>query len=54
MRRMVKENLFKMDGTPSFPRTTRRDRSLQARVRKGSLYKAVTEYVREEFNQPKS
>ena len=51
MRRMVKENLFKMDGTPLFPE--RRAETVPYRLSEPEerLYKAVTEYVREEFNR---
>jgi SNF2 family DNA or RNA helicase len=51
MRRMVKEQLVKFDGTPLFPErfaTTVPYRLSDAEAR---LYKEVTEYVREEFNR---
>src|SRR6185436_12422437 len=44
MRRMVKENLRKFDGTPLFPERIAYTVSYR-------LYKAVTDYVREEFNR---
>jgi hypothetical protein len=50
MRRMVKENLLKFDGTPLFPSASP-TRSLQALDPEAALYKAVTDYVREEFNR---
>lgn len=51
MRRMVKENLRKFDGTPLFPE--RRAYSVPYKLSEGEakLYKAVTDYVREEFNR---
>ena len=51
MRRMVKEHLLTFDGTPLFPERiayTVPYRLSDAEVR---LYKAVTDYVREEFNR---
>lgn len=51
MRRMVKENLYKFDGTPLFPE--RRAYTVPYRLSgpEARLYKAVTEYVRNEFNR---
>ena len=51
MRRMVKEKLFKFDGTPLFP--VRRAYTVPYKLSEGeaSLYKAVTQYVRREFNR---
>ena len=51
MRRMVKENLFKMDGTPLFPERRAETVPYRLSESEGRLYKAVTEYVREEFNR---
>jgi hypothetical protein len=51
MRRMVKENLLKFDGTPLFPERIAYTAPLRAFGRRGALYKAVTDYVREEFNR---
>jgi len=51
MRRMVKETLLKFDGTPLFPE--RIAYTLPYKLSEGEvhLYKAVTEYVRDEFNR---
>jgi superfamily II DNA or RNA helicase len=51
MRRMVKEDLLKFDGTPLFPE--RRAYSLMYKLSdlEAALYAAVTEYVREEMNR---
>lgn len=51
MRRMVKENLLKFDATPLFPE--RRAYTVPYRLSppEEQLYKAVTEYVRDEFNR---
>ena len=51
MRRMVKEKLFKFDGTPLFP--VRRAYTVPYKLSEGeaALYKAVTQYVRREFNR---
>ncbi len=51
MRRMVKEKLFKFDGTPLFP--VRRAYTVPYKLSEGevSLYEAVTQYVRREFNR---
>ena len=51
MRHMVKENLFKMDGTPLFPERRAETVPYRLSESEGRLYKAVTEYVREEFNR---
>ena len=51
MRRMVKENLFKMDGTPLFPERRAETVPYRLSASEASLYRAVTEYVREEFNR---
>ena len=51
MRRLVKEELLKFDGRPLFPE--RRSYTVKYSLSPGeiSLYDAVTEYVREEFNR---
>ncbi len=51
MRRMVKEHLLKFDGRPLFPE--RRAYTVPYKLSDGEarLYKAVTEYVRDEFNR---
>jgi superfamily II DNA or RNA helicase len=51
MRRLVKEQLLKFDGTPLFPE--RRAYAVNYRLSDGEaeLYKQVTDYVREEFNR---
>ena len=51
MRRLVKEQLLKFDGTPLFPE--RRAYTVNYALSDGEaeLYKDVTDYVREEFNR---
>lgn len=51
MRRMVKENLLKFDGTPLFPERIAYTVAYQLSNAEAQLYKAVTEYVRDEFNR---
>ena len=51
MRRMVKENLLKFDGTPLFPERIAHTVPYKLSEAEAQLYKAVTEYVREEFNR---
>jgi hypothetical protein len=51
MRRMVKENLLKFDGTPLFPERIAYTVPTSSPTPKPQLYKAVTGYVREEFNR---
>ncbi len=51
MRRMVKENLCKFDGTPLFPERIAHTESYQLSNAEAQLYKAVTDYVRDEFNR---
>ena len=51
MRRMVKENLLKFDGTPLFPERIAYTVPYKLSQEEADLYKAVTEYVREEFNR---
>ena len=51
MRRMVKENLRKFDGTPLFPERIAYTVPYHLSTQEEALYKAVTEYVRNEFNR---
>jgi len=51
MRRMVKESLLKFDGTPLFPERIAYTVPYKLSAAEAQLYKAVTEYVREEFNR---
>lgn len=51
MRRMVKENLLKFDGTPLFPERIAYTVPFKLSDGEARLYKEVTEYVREEFNR---
>lgn len=51
MRRMVKENLLKFDGTPLFPHRIAHTVPYKLSDAEAHLYKAVTDYVREEFNR---
>ncbi len=51
MRRMVKENLLKFDGTPLFPERIAYTVPYRLSDAETHLYKVVTEYVREEFNR---
>ena len=51
MRRMVKENLLKFDATPLFPERIANTVPYKLVGRRGALYKAVTDYVRDEFNR---
>jgi SNF2 family DNA or RNA helicase len=51
MRRMVKENLLKFDATPLFPERIAYTVPFKLSDPEAQLYKAVTEYVREEFNR---
>ena len=51
VRRMVKENLLKFDGTPLFPQRIAYTVPYRLSDDEAALYKAVTEYVREEFNR---
>ena len=51
MRRMVKENLFKFDATPLFPERIAYTVPYKLSEAGARLYRAVTEYVREEFNR---
>ena len=51
MRRMVKEHLLKFDGTPLFPERIAYTVPYKLSEEEARLYKAVTDYVREEFNR---
>src|SRR5436853_7316817 len=51
MRRMVKESLLKFDGTPLFPQRIAYTVPYKLSDAEAQLYKAVTEYVREEFHR---
>lgn len=51
MRRLVKERLVKFDGTPLFPERIAYTVTYTLSNDEARLYKAVTEYVREEFNR---
>src|SRR5438552_3382052 len=51
MRRMVKEKLLKFDGTPLFPERIAYTVPYKLSDAEAHLYKAVTEYVRDEFNR---
>jgi superfamily II DNA or RNA helicase len=51
MRRLVKENLLKFDGTPLFPERRAYTVSYALSDAEAELYKRVTDYVREEFNR---
>jgi SNF2 family DNA or RNA helicase len=51
MRRMVKENLLKFDGTPLFPERIAYTVPYKLSNAEAQLYTEVTKYVREEFNR---
>ena len=51
MRRMVKEKLLKFDATPLFPPRVAKTVPYSLSDKETELYKAVTDYVREEFNR---
>ncbi len=54
MRRMVKENLLKFDGTRLFPERLAYTVAYKLSPPEADLYKQVTDYVREEFNRADS
>jgi len=54
MRRLVKEQLLKFDGTHLFPERWAYTVSYKLSDAEASLYKSVTDYVREEFNRADS
>ena len=51
MRRVVKEDLLKFDGTPLFPDRIAYALPFKLSKPEADLYQAVTEYVRDEFNR---
>ncbi len=51
MRRLVKEDLLKFDGTPLFPERRAYTVNYDLSPCEAALYQAVTEYVQEEFNR---
>ena len=51
MRRMVKEKLLKFDATPLFPERIAHTVPYKLSETEAQLYRAVTEYVTEEFNR---
>ncbi|TYO92796.1 helicase-related protein [Desulfallas thermosapovorans] len=51
MRRMVKEQLLKFDGTPLFPERRAYTVTYQLSDQEAALYRAVTKYVREEWDR---
>ena len=51
MRRLVKEQLLKFDGTPLFPERRAYTVNYSLSDQEAELYKHVTDYVREEFNR---
>ena len=51
MRRMVKEELLKFDGRPLFPERIAHTVPYKLSQQEAELYKAVTDYVRQEFNR---
>ncbi len=51
MRRMVKEKLLKFDGTPLFPERIAYTVPYKLSDAEAHLYRAVTDYVRDEFNR---
>jgi superfamily II DNA or RNA helicase len=51
MRRMVKEELLKFDGTPLFPERRAATVNYDLSPLEAALYAAVTEYVQDEFNR---
>jgi superfamily II DNA or RNA helicase len=51
MRRLVKEQLLKFDGKPLFPERRAYTVSYKLSDQEATLYKGVTDYVREEFNR---
>jgi SNF2 family DNA or RNA helicase len=51
MRRLVKEQLLKFDGTPLFPERIAYPVSYTLSPLEADLYRQVTEYVRDEFNR---
>jgi superfamily II DNA or RNA helicase len=54
MRRLVKEQLLKFDGTPLFPERRAYTVGYRLSDAEAALYKSVTDYVRDEFNRADS
>lgn len=54
MRRLVKEELLKFDGTPLFPERIAYTVNYDLSILEAQLYTAVTNYVQEEFNRADS
>ena len=54
MRRIVKEKLLKFDGRPLFPERVAYTVPYRFTDGEARLYRAVTDYVREEFNRPEA
>ena len=51
MRRLVKEDLLKFDGTPLFPERMAQTLNYELSSAEADLYSQVTDYVRDEFNR---
>jgi len=51
MRRMVKEQMVKFDGTPLFPERRAHTVTYPLSEKEAALYERVTDYVRQEFNR---
>lgn len=51
MRRLVKEDLLRFDGTPLFPERIAYTQNYDLSSKEASLYDEVTHYVQEEFNR---
>ena len=51
MRRMVKEDMLRFDGSPLFPERRARTANYKLSDPEAALYAAVTEYVKEEMNR---
>lgn len=51
MRRLIKEELLKFDGTPLFPERIAYTVNYDLSPQEAKLYSAVTDYVQEEFNR---
>src|SRR6185436_1698922 len=51
MRRMIKEELVKFDGTPLFPERKAYTVNYQLSSEEAALYEAVTEYVKDEMGK---
>jgi superfamily II DNA or RNA helicase len=51
MRRLIKEQLLKFDGTPLFPERIATTAGYKLSDAEADLYKQVSDYVREEFNR---